>query len=374
MKIAVFHYFITNNNPAGKCVIALLEGMATENDFTVFACEFDNPNPTKIRWVKIPSFHRPLFLLYLIFFIVAPVFYLKERLRGGFDKVIFTESRVPLKHISYAHYCHKAYLRNKWKENPSKGLRRFVKYLNHAFHAIGESWLYPKLSTIVAPSQGLKREIFNEYGIENVVVVPNPVNNEGMRIPVDFKKEKFRQSYGVRCSDLLMVFIALGDFERKGLNILFDAMSQVNDPRLKLLVVGGNKGAITSYTNLAKSIGIQDNVIFVGMQKDIRPYLWGSDLFVFPSLYEIFPLVVLEAAAAGLLLIVTNVYGVEEYIKNGVNGFIVDRTAHSVSSTLNQVLSLEKEEINKIGLQAQKDVRQYSLDAFVLNWEKVLSD
>lgn len=374
MKIAVFHYFITNNNPAGKCVRAMVEGLAPENEITVFACEFDNPCPAKIRWVKIPSLHRPLFLLYLTFFFGAVFFYLKERLHGRFDKVVFTESRVPLKGIGYAHYCHRSYLKNEWKANPTKGLRRFFKYLNHAFHSLGERWLYPNLATIVVPSQGLKREILHEYGGNNVEVIPNPVNNEAMQCSKDFGIEKFRQGYGIKSGDLLMVFVALGDFERKGLNIVFDAMSQINDSRLKLMVVGGNKGVIAHYARLAKSKGIQSKVVFVGMQKDVRPFLWGSDIFVFPTLYEIFPLVVLEAAAAGLLLVVTNVYGVEEYVRHGSNAFVVDRSAQSVSSTVTDILALAEDERKNISKQAQKDVQQYSIDAFVRNWKRVLSN
>lgn len=372
MKIAVFHYFVTKNNPAGKCVRAMVAGLAADNDITVFACKFDNPDPKRVRWVRIPSVSRPLFLLYFIFFIFAPFYYFRERFRVKFDRIIFTESRVPLDGIAYAHYCHRAYLKSKWKDSGTKGLLRLLRYWNHSFHSLGEKLLYPRVCKIVVPSWGLRNEILSEYRAKNVVVIPNPVENDQMVRPTDFDIGAFRAMHNLSTRDLLMVFVALGDFERKGLKIVFDAIVKANDPRLKLIVVGGNKGAISSFCNLAKDKGIATKVIFVGMQTDIRPYLWASDVFVFPTLYEIFPLVVLEAAAAGLILLVTRVYGVEEYIKDGENGFIIERNVDSTAASIATVLALDDDERSRIGTQAQRDVQQYSMDSFVSNWRVLL--
>ena len=62
------------------------------------------------------------------------------------------------------------------------------------------------------------------------------------------------------------------------------------------------------------------------MQSDVRPYLWSSDVFVFPSLYETFSLVTYEAAASGLPIVVSQLYGVEDLLRDGDNGFLIETT------------------------------------------------
>ena len=349
MKIAIFHYFITDNNPAGKCVKALVDGLSEEASIVVFSNMYESEFSSRVDWVKVPVLKRPLVFLYISFFVMATMLYFLKRFNNHFDKVIFTESRLPIKGIAYAHYCHGAYLKNHWKENTSKGIRRFFKYLNHKIHAIGERFFYPRLEKIVVPSNGLHAELKEEYALSNVSIIPNPVRNEYMKMPSTFERDVFRKSNGYVDDDIVMVFIALGDFERKGLPIVFDAMRTISNDRLKLMVVGGNAGLIKEYEKSAKDIGIQGRVKFIGMQKDVRPFLWGADMFVFPTMYEIFPLVVLEAAASGLLVVVTNVYGVEEYIVDGVNGLTIERNSDSLAQAFIMVLKMNRDDRQRIG-------------------------
>jgi len=100
----------------------------------------------------------------------------------------------------------------------------------------------------------------------------------------------------------VLVFVALGHYERKGLPLLFEALRALNDSRLKMVVVGGSQNGIAAYRERANKGGLNGNVKFLQTQKDIRPYLWAADALTLPSHYEVFPLAVLEAAAAGLPL------------------------------------------------------------------------
>ena len=83
MRIAIFDYKITRNNPIGSCHLAMLRALAAEHEFTVFAVEFDNPCPEKIRFIRVPSPTRPLALLFVVYHFMAPLCYWLYRLRGG---------------------------------------------------------------------------------------------------------------------------------------------------------------------------------------------------------------------------------------------------------------------------------------------------
>lgn len=72
-----------------------------------------------------------------------------------------------------------------------------------------------------------------------------------------------------------------------------------------------------------KEIESNTNIISVGYQNDVRPYLAISDALVFPSYREGFPNVVMQAGAMGLPSIVSNINGCNEIIKEGKNGLII---------------------------------------------------
>ena len=83
----------------------------------------------------------------------------------------------------------------------------------------------------------LKKEY--PFAADKVILLPNPVELERMKVPSDFDRAAFRAAHGVGADDLLLVFVALGHFERKGLPQILDAMAAMDVPRLKLCVVGG---------------------------------------------------------------------------------------------------------------------------------------
>ncbi len=92
----------------------------------------------------------------------------------------------------------------------------------------------------------------------------------------------------------------------------------------KLLLVGPEERELDPISD--KSLKILENnkqIISVGWQEDVRPFLAISDVFVFPSYREGFPNVVMQAGAMELPSIVTNINGSNEIIEEGVNGLII---------------------------------------------------
>ena len=119
----------------------------------------------------------------------------------------------------------------------------------------------------------------------------------------DFDRAGVRARMGFTDEDTVFVFVALGQFERKGLPLLLEALSRLPSSRANLIVVGGEPDLIASYRPEVARLGLDRNVVFAGMQSDVRPFFWASDAFAFPSAYETFSLVSYEAAAAGLPVI-----------------------------------------------------------------------
>jgi glycosyltransferase involved in cell wall biosynthesis len=315
---------------------------------------------------------HPLALLFVSFHVIAPVFYLLHRLKTGvrFDLVQIVESNFSFCDISYAHFCHTAYLKDHWKEAGMHGLRGALRKLDHKLHAMTERYIFRQARKILVPSRGLANELSVAFPFASakIEVIPNAVDVERLKRPPTFDRDSFRARHGFGTADVVFLFAALGQFERKGLPLLLEAVKDLHCEQAKLMVVGGERGLIAAYKERAARLGLEGSVVFVGMQDDVRPYFWGADAFVFPSSYETFSLVAYEAAAAGLPLIAPRLNGIEELIRDGENGFAVNRTRESVAAALRRFLKLPGATRARMAFAASEAAAKCNPEQFERRW------
>lgn len=372
MKIAIFDYSITPTSPIGSCHLRMLAELGREHEFTVFAVQFQNPWPDRIQWVRIPAPTRPLALLFLVYYVVSPLYYWAYRLRTGvqFDLIQTVENYSILGHAAYSHFCHTVYLREHWRNSGAKGVRGWVRWLDHRLRSLAEPWTYRKAKAVVVPSHGFARELVAEYPeiTTRIHVLANPVDLNYSQPPADLDREAVRTAAGFTASDVVLVFVALGHFERKGLPLLLEALTRQDDRRLKVLVVGGTADLVAAYRARARDLGLADYIRFAGMQSDIRKYYWLADGFVLPSSYEIFSLAAMQAAAAGLPVLTSRLHGVEEFLRDGENGILLERTPGGVATGLRRFLGMSAEQRVRMGAQARRDVARFSVERFGQGW------
>lgn len=370
-KIAVIDLNVTINSPAGSCVRSEILGLLEKDDLVIdlytSKCDIFHPRlNVKFIWV----YEKVLFLKYLSFFIQT-LFIVKK----GYDLIQTTQGQYPYSDITYAHFCHKAYLDTHWRSSSAKGLRKILRYLNHNFQSKLESISFHNSALIVVPSEGLKREITYYYPVtaEKIKIIPNPVDYNHFQVPSSFDKIEERIKLGLLKDDFVIIFSALGDFSRKGLDVLFDSLVLCKNSKIKILVVGGTGSEIKTYTSRAKRLKIENQVNFVGFQNDVRPYFWCGDIFSLPSTYEIFPLVVIQAAAAGLPILSTKLYGVEEYVIDGINGWIVGRNSNAIAEVIINILK-EPTLLNNCSFSLKEAVKKYDSAHFYDHWKNTIID
>jgi len=373
MRIALFDYRTTKTNPVGSCNLRMVASLCREHEITVFAPRFENPAPDRIKHVRVLVPLRPLVLLFVSFHLLAPLYYWWNRLRTGkrFDAVQMVESNVLTRRdIDYVQFCHRRFLKAYWPLVKGKGLRSVLRFWDHKLHAMMEPIVFRGARTIVVPSRGTGRELAEEYPsiASKILVIHNPVDLNAFRRPQDFNSSSERARLGIAMDDVVMVFVALGHFERKGLPLVLQAMAAMKRPELKLIVVGGEPGLIASYEEKVRQMGLERQVQFLGVRQDVRQYLWLSDAFVLPSSYEAFPLVALQAAAAGLPAIVSPLNGVEEFAIDGVNSLIVERSADGVQAGIRRFMEMSPANRQEMGKRVQQDVSPFSGEHFDARW------
>jgi UDP-glucose:(heptosyl)LPS alpha-1,3-glucosyltransferase len=131
----------------------------------------------------------------------------------------------------------------------------------------------------------------------------------------------------------LLVFASM-DFRRKGLDSLLTSLSLLKNRDVKLLVLGA--GDIAGYQRIARSLGVEQRVLFAGRQSSIERYYAAGDLFVLPTVYEPFPNVNLEAMACGTPVITTASAGGADIIEFGRNGYVI-QNAWAVQALTEQI-------------------------------------
>lgn len=373
-KIAIFDMSITTDSPAGSCVLQMLAELCKDYQFTVFADRFENPDPQKIEWVRVPLPSKPVFLRYVTFKWLAHQYYQKYiRNRGRPQLIVSTEGQFSQCDICYAHFCHKAYLERGLIK--ASFLRKIARLMSYQFNANAEIKALSYAKTVVVPSQGLANELIQTYGSiveKKIVTVPNPVDVERFTRPSSFDSESLRTKLGFSSDEVVIVFAALGDFDRKGLEPLLSALAMIQNPKAKLLVVGGNQREIQEYKLIRERLNLSNSVVFAGFQSDVRPYFWLSDLFALPSNYETFSLVTFQAAVAGLPVMVTKLYGVEEFLEDGMNGWLIERNVELIARTLKDAIE-NPQQLKQMGAAAHAKAAQYDKSIFIERWRSVLN-
>jgi glycosyltransferase involved in cell wall biosynthesis len=204
-------------------------------------------------------------------------------------------------------------------------------------------------------------------------VIPNPIALEAFGKPSSFDDEKIRSELSLPQKNIVMVLMALGHFERKGLPVLLEAMSIASESELSLVVVGGREDSLKVYERVLRRYGLENYVHFVGFQKDPRPFLWAADVLAMPSAYETFGLAAYEGAAAGLPVLGTNVHGLEDLIVDGETGWIVGKSPVEVAAGIKRVVA-NRARLSSMGNRALQRVRTYSISRFVEYWDTLYQE
>jgi len=216
---------------------------------------------------------------------------------------------------------------------------------------------------VIAISNTVKKEVIVNYGLpdEKIAVIHSGVNLDEFN-----PKNKaihaggVRARHGLSVEDTVLMFSGW-EFKRKGLQYIIESLPKIGD-NAKVLVVGG--ASQKPYVDLARKFGVSDRVIFAGHRKNISEYYAASDMFVFPTSYEPFGLVITEAMATGIPVVTTKCAGAAELITDGVDGMLLKSPYDSgeLAEKINHILDNNLADV--MGKRARATAEKYS-------WESV---
>lgn len=216
---------------------------------------------------------------------------------------------------------------------------------------------------------------YKKMGVEpgRIEVVPNGIDiSEYANLP---RKGQFKGRHDIPADERIVLF--LGRLHRiKGIDLLVSAFAKllkVTD-NVKLVIIGPDDGVVAALKRQTKDLRIESSVLFVGPLYDrdkIEAYV-DADIFVLPSVYETFPLAVLEASACGTPVIVTAECGIADLVKKF--GCVVDRDSDALCAALCRILSSDNSRKNFGQKGRQFVTEQMSWKKAVESFEQVYCD
>jgi len=128
--------------------------------------------------------------------------------------------------------------------------------------------------------------------------------------------------------------------DQKGHADLICAFQMVNRQNPAHLIIAGDGPLMPDLKKLSERLELSNNVHFLGTRNDVWDILPHLDLFVLPSYYEGFPIVLIETMSQSVPVIATDITGTRELIKDGITGLLVppgqpDRLAEKMLDALN---------------------------------------
>jgi len=221
---------------------------------------------------------------------------------------------------------------------------------------------------VTAVSEYLRQRTIQEFQItRRVDVVPNFVDCDVYGRAVDRGP---RKKFASEDEGLL---IHISNFRPvKRVEDVVNIFARVRrSSRARLLMVGDGPERPRAEW-LAHTLGIQDDVVFVGKQNDMSELLAISDVLLLPSELESFGLVALEAMACEVPVIATRVGGIPEVVRDGVDGYLFD--VGDVNSMADGCLSiLKRPEVRRgLGSAAREHAtREFCASKIVLQYEEL---
>ena len=352
MKIA---YLVHDYHRAGghsRYVAELATRFARDHEVHVFANQIEGDTAAGIRFHKVPAWRANALTTVVTFAIPATL-----QVGRGFD-VIHSQGFCGFRgNVLTSHICNRAWHLALQKLEGGATLRESI------FNAVATTLEYTVYrcnspGAVVAISERVAEDIVRHYHCSSPIqIIHHGVDLD--RFSPDTRRRwraKMRLMHGF--SEKEMVFLYVGDL-RKGASRCIRALARTSEGQLLFV----SRTPSEEYQRVAENAGVSNRVVFLGPTNEVEKMYALADAFLLPTPYDAFAMVVSEAMACGLPVVVSREAGAAELIQHGTNGLLLDDPA-SVAELAGHMQSLleRRQWAAGLGCAARKSVEPLSWD------------
>jgi len=219
-------------------------------------------------------------------------------------------------------------------------------------------WLYKNVEMMHAVTYQVKEQIekFIPSSVCPEVEVVYMGTQEKEVLPS--RVQELKEFYGL--DDEFVVGIVGRIEEGKGQYIVLDALAQLKNLNIKVMIVGHTMDEVylQSLQKKIKELGIEKKVIFTGFTKEVDAHMKLFDVNVLATKKETFGLVVIEAMVNKVCMIATNAGGPLEIIEDGVDGLLFDRSSEDLAEKVKYLYN-NKQSKERLSDRGYEKIKKY---------------
>ena len=363
MRIAFIVHDYHKSGGHSRYVYELAMRFAAEHDVHVFANKIQGRDP-RIAYHYVPALRFNALASVLTFILPATLLRLKR-----FD-IVHAQGLCGLRqNVVTAHMCQTAWYRAQEKYMGALTLKQKI------FRALVqpiEKYIFQsrRSKAVIAVSRRVKDDLRECYGRANGVTVIH----HGVDLQAFTPENRFhwrvhtRTALGMSNDKFMALYV--GDLQKGALPAI-EAISRVEAARLVCVSPSNPE----PYKVFAEKMGVTNRVHFVPRSDCIERYYAAADVFLFPTFYDTFGMVISEAMASGLPVITSALAGASELIDHEINGVLVADPwdAKALTAWLERL----KSDIalrDNMGVEARRKIEHYSWDDTAAETMRVYRD
>lgn len=383
IRAAVISPFLDKKHGTERCVAEQVERLARDFEVHVYSNRVEDLDLSRIVWHRIPALPGPHLFAYCWWFLANHLWrWWDQQSRGLRFDLSFTpginclDADISAVHIVFAEFARLARQELRLKNVPLRGWPRLIHrriYYRLIIALENKVYTNPRL-TIVCVARQVAREITTHYQREDDVhVIYNAVDLAVFNSPSRLaRRDAARRELGLLDNEMVLLLVG-NDWKKKGLQWLLNAVADLRDLPLKLLIVGRDDRG--PFDVLSIKLDIDKRVKFLEPSADILQFYAASDAYVGPSLHDSFAFPPLEAMACGLPVITSSQNGGCEIITDGADGFVLMDPRDSCKlAELIALLYHDKGLRLRVGESAAQTAQQYTWDENARQLEQVFRD
>lgn len=330
-RIAVVSPFIDKRHGTERRIAEWVARLPRDYEIHIYSQRVEDVDLSRMRWHRIPKIPGPHLVNFLWWLGANHAWrWWDAHVHGLRPELIYTagtncwDADLISVHIVFAEFVRMSEHELSFLGNPVRFWPRLLhRWLYYSLIISLERRMYTNRSTsLILIAKKTADDLKRHYGLPG----PFPIVYIGLDKEVFNPELRMRNRPEVRevlgiAEDTFALVLVGNDWKKKGLANLVEALAQLKDLPLVLVVAGKDDAA--PYRSRIRDLGLEGNVKFCPSRADVQWYYAAADVYVGPSLEDTFAQPPAEAMACGLPVITTATNGTAEIMTDEVDGLIL---------------------------------------------------
>lgn len=383
VRIAVVSPFIDKRHGTERRIAEWITRLPPEYEIHIYSQRVEDVDLARMRWHKIPRLPGPHLLNFLWWLAANHLWrWWDAHARGLKPDLVYTagtncwDADLISVHIVFAEFVRMAEPELRFRANPVRFWPRLIhRWLYYRLIIFLEREMYTNPRTrLILIARKTADDLKRHYGLAG----PFPIVYIGLDKEIFNPELRRRLRPEVRkalelADDEFVLVLVGNDWKKKGLATLIEALAQLQDLPLALVVAGKDDPA--PYHSRIRQLGLEGKVKFCPPRADVQWYYAAADVYTGPSLEDTFAQPPAEAMACGLPVVTTATNGTAEIMTDGADGLIL-QDPNDVAGLAQRIRWLHEhpDDRQRIGARAAVTASAYTWDRNGVEMRAIFAD